>query len=375
MNNTPFIYGKLANSLEFTNRTSETQQLLRNFEAGISTILISPRRWGKSSLVQHATLKLRNNKVKTCHLDLFSIRSEEEFYEQLSTAVLSTAGNKLTEITGFVKEMLGKFIPKISINPDPNSEISISLDWKEVKKDPADILNLAEKIAQKKNINIVVCIDEFQNIAGFENPLAFQKTIRAIWQKHKRVSYCLYGSKRHMMMDVFTKPSMPFYKFGDIIFLQKIHVQDWQKFIVKRFTDTGKKITAEQAITIANLCECHPYYTQQLAQQTWLRTTKTCTKQNIVTAHDAICDQLGLLFQMMADELPTTQLNYLKALLAGEKKLSSKEVINQYRLGTSANVVRIKQALLEKEILDETGTGPEFLDPYFAYWLKTKYFV
>ena len=221
MNNTPFIYGKLANSLEFTNRTSETQQLLRNFEAGISTILISPRRWGKSSLVQHATHKLRNNKVKTCHLDLFSIRSEEEFYEQLSTAVLSTAGNKLTEITGFVKEMLGKFIPKISINPDPNSEISISLDWKEVKKDPADILNLAEKIAQKKNINIVVCIDEFQNIAGFENPLAFQKTIRAIWQKHKRVSYCLYGSKRHMMMDVFTKPSMPFYKFGDIIFLQK----------------------------------------------------------------------------------------------------------------------------------------------------------
>ncbi|MCC7297202.1 MAG: ATPase [Bacteroidia bacterium] len=375
MNNTPFIYGKLANSLEFTNRTAETQQLLQNFEAGISTILISPRRWGKSSLVQHAAKKLRNNKIKICHLDLFSTRTEEEFYEQLSTAVLSVSGNKLSEITGFVKEMLGKFIPKISINPDPNSEVSISLDWKEVKKDPADILNLAEKIAKKKNIKIVVCIDEFQNIAGFENPLAFQKKIRAIWQKQQHVSYCLYGSKRHMMMDVFTKPSMPFYKFGDIIFLQKIHVEDWQKFIVKRFKETGKKITPEQATTIADLCECHPYYAQQLAQQTWLRTSRVCTKQNIETAHESICNQLGLLFQMMADELPTTQLNYLKAILAGEKKLSSKDVINHYRLGTSANVVRIKQALLEKEILDETGTGPVFLDPYFAYWLKTKFFV
>jgi AAA+ ATPase superfamily predicted ATPase len=371
----PFIYGKLAGSMEFTNRVVETRQLKRNFESGISTVLISPRRWGKSSLVQHAANSVKGKTVKVCMLDLFSIRNEEEFYEQLSKSVLSAGGGKFAEITSYVKEFLGKFIPKLSFSADPNSEFSIGLNWQEVKKDPEAILNLAEKIAQRKKQRLVICIDEFQNIASFEDPLAFQKKLRSVWQKHKYVSYCLYGSKRHMMMDVFTKPSMPFYKFGDLLFLEKISVHDWRKFIVKRFAETGKTITELQAEKIATLTECHSYYTQQLAQQTWLRTSKKCTDAIILDAHESICNQLAMLFQMKTDDLPTTQVNYLKALLAGVKKFSTMETILNYRLGTSANVIRIKAALLEKEILDEVGSGPVFLDPYYAFWLKTRYFI
>ena len=108
-----------------------------------------------------------------------------------------------------------------------------------MKKDP-DILNLAEKIAQENNLRFVICIDEFQNISAFENPLDLQKKIRAHWQKHKYVSYCLYGSKRHMMIDVFTAPSIPFYKFEDILFLDPLYkfwlkeyfFKDWSGILV-----------------------------------------------------------------------------------------------------------------------------------------------
>lgn len=84
------------------------------------------------------------------------------------------------------------------------NEISLEFDWNEIRKNPDEILDLAERIAIDKGIRIVVCVDEFQNIAEFNDPLYFQKKLRSHWQQHQYVSYCLYGSKRHMMLDVFT---------------------------------------------------------------------------------------------------------------------------------------------------------------------------
>lgn len=103
------------------------------------------------------------------------------------------------------------------------NEVSLDFDWKEVRRNPDEILDLAENIAADKGLRIVVCIDEFQNIAEFDNPDYFQERLRSHWQKHQHVAYCLYGSKRHMMLDVFTDSSRPFYKFGDLIFLLKIN--------------------------------------------------------------------------------------------------------------------------------------------------------
>lgn len=84
-----------------------------------------------------------------------------------------------------------------------------------------EILDLPEKIAADRKMKIVICIDEFQQIGMFESPKAFQATLRSKWQLQQHVSYCLYGSRRHMMMEVFGKVSMPFYKFGAIYFLEK----------------------------------------------------------------------------------------------------------------------------------------------------------
>ncbi len=373
---TPFVFGKLAINQNFTNRSKERQQLIGNFNSLINTILISPRRWGKSSLVQIAANEAMaaNNELHFCFLDVFSVRTEEEFYQQLAIEVLKASSSKMETLLTNASKFLGRFLPKLSFSPDPQNAISLSLDWKEVIKQPDDILNMAENLAIEKGWKFIVCIDEFQNISSFENPLAFQKKLRSQWQKHQHVAYCLYGSNRHMMMDVFTNSSMPFYKFGNLLFLEKIKQKDWIPFICHRFEETQKYIDETNAALIADLAECHPYYVQQLAQQSWLRTTNVCSEEIVRDAHEGIVAQLSLLFQSITDELTNSQINFLKALLAGTEQFSSKETLDEYRLGTSANVVKIKKMLESKEIIDIQGNNISLLDPMYKSWLKTYYF-
>ncbi|HZL11006.1 MAG TPA: ATP-binding protein [Prolixibacteraceae bacterium] len=373
---TPFVFGKLAVNENFTNRDEERRQLIGNFNSLVNTIIISPRRWGKSSLVQkaaHEAIK-SDKELRFCFLDVFSVRTEEQFYQHLAVEVLKASATKMEMLLDNAGRFLGKFLPKLSFSPDSQNEISLSLDWKEVNRQPDDILNMAEKLAIEKGWKLVICIDEFQNISTFENPLAFQKKLRSQWQKHQHVSYCLYGSKRHMLMDVFTNPSMPFYKFGSLLFLEKIKKANWIPFICDRFEETQKQIDKTCAAMIADLTECHPYYVQQLAQQSWLRTTDLCSDEIVLDAHQSLVAQLSLLFQSKTDELTNSQLNFLKALIDGVEKFSSKETLKEYKIGTSANVLRVKNTLESKEIIDIQGNNISLIDPMYKSWLTTCYF-
>jgi len=374
---TPFVFGKLAVDRNFTNRDSERERLAGNFSGLINTVLISPRRWGKSSLVLKSAIEAMSadKNLHFCFLDAFNIRTEEQFYLALASEVLKISASKLDAIIENAKRLMGAFLPKLSFSPGNQDEFSLSLDWKEVKKNPDVILDMAETVAAEKGWKLVICIDEFQNIATFENQLAFQKKLRSHWQKHQHVAYCLYGSKRHMLMDVFTSSSMSFYKFGDILFLEKIQMNSWIPFICSRFEDTQKHISENNAALIATLAECHPYYVQQLAQQSWLRTATACSEEIIREAHEGIVSQLSLLFQSKTEELSTPQINFLKALLDGVEKFSSKNMIDDYRLGSSANVSRIKKALENKEIIDILAGNILVLDPMYKNWLVTRYFI
>lgn len=374
--NTPFVFGKIAKSDNFTDRERETALLVSNFNSLINTIIISPRRWGKSSLVAKAAslATSENEKLKICKMDLFNVRNEEHFYELLAMNVLKATSTKWEESIDSIKKFFTRIIPKIVLAGDTQTEVSLDFDWSEIRKNPDEILDLAERIAMDKGIHIVICVDEFQNIAEFDDPLYFQKKLRSHWQQHQYVSYCLYGSKRHMMLDVFTNSSMPFYKFGDLLFLEKIDTPSWIAFIIEQFSKTGKSITGEQARLIVDLTDNHSYYVQQLAQQTWLRTKDSCNDEIIKEAHITIIEQLSLLFVTITESLTNSQINFLKAMVAGETTLSSAAVIAKYRLTSSANVTRSKKSLIEKDILDNKANKLSFQDPMYYYWLKNQYF-
>ncbi len=367
---TPFLFGKTVRSDHFTNREQDVKRLKSNLENGINTTLISPRRWGKSSLVERVAGRLKSSDTIVVTLDLFPIRNEEEFYTRFSTAVIKSTSGKVEAWMGLAKKYLKQISPKFSFGADPIQDFEMTLEWESVQKNYKEILALPERIAKEKRINIVICIDEFQNVSNFSDPKLFQKRLRSEWQHQQRVTYCLYGSKQHMMTELFESQSMPFYKFGEIMYLGKIEERHWISYITKAFERTRKTITPELAGKIARIVKCHPYYVQQLAHLVWSSTEKRVDNSIIESATRDLLSQNAILYYKDAEYLSGTQLNFLKAVVNKEEALSSMTVIQKYNLGTSANVNKIKETLQRNEIIDIHAGKVYFIDPAFELWFK-----
>jgi len=374
----PFIYGRIAVFDNYTDREKEMQLLKNNFISLINTIIISPRRWGKTSLVNRVSETLRkeqNKEMIICNLDIFSCRTEEQFYKAFANAVLKSSLSVWDEFVAGVRKYLGRFVPNISFSDATQTyEISFGIDFKDPQRSLDEILDLPQRIAEDTGKKMVICIDEFQNIAEYRDSLAFQRVLRSHWQTHNRVCYCLFGSKRHLLMNIFNAYNMPFYKFGDILFLQKIDRKDWIKFIVERFRVTGKSISEELSGKIADTMQNHPYYTQQYSQQVWLRTEQECNESILQSALSALIDQLSLLFTNIIDNLTARQINFLLAIANNETNFSSQRVLQKYDLGSSSNIKNLKNSLLEKDLIDIlSGNKIVIQDPTFEYWIKNFY--
>jgi len=375
MKTSPFIYGTTVISESFTNRKKEIRQLTENLLGGINTMIISPRRWGKSSLVDHVTeiISSNNPKVRVVKLDLFTVNSEEEFLEKFASEILKASSSKWQEWAKNSKKIFKNIIPKIHLSVDPVHSLSISFDWAEIRKHEDEILNLPETVAIQKKIRLIVCLDEFQSIAGFPGYENFEKRLRSVWQRQKGVTYCIYGSQRHMMTEIFNKPSKPFYRFGDIIMLQKIERDKWISYIMEAFIKTGKIIDVETACRITDLMQCHSWYVQQLSHYTWNLTTKHATKAELSKALDELINANMPLYQKEVEILSATQLNLLRAIAGGEKQLTSTKAMNDYRLGTPNNVSKNKNLLINNDVIGDSGNGYFFLDPAFELWFRKVY--
>lgn len=233
---------------------------------------------------------------------------------------------------------------------------------------------MPEKIAQKKGINIVVCIDEFQQIAEFKDSKMFQKRLRSVWQLQKSVSYCLFGSKMHLMNELFEKRNLPFYKFGDAVYLPKISTSDWVEYICGRFEATGKHISKELAEKICRTVDNHSSYVQQLAWLVWIQTKEVATDQNFEDAFQDIVDQNTPLFEKQTESLTTYQMNFLRAIVNGvHKEFTTQEVLQKYQLGSSANVSTVKRALIKKELIETEKQQVIIPDPVMRIWLKREF--
>lgn len=374
MESKPFIFGVATSGDNFTDREKETARLLSNFQHGVNTVLISPRRWGKTSLVQKVCRLTQSDKLKIVYLDIFSCRSDGDFYNAFAAAVLKQTSSKWDEWVENAKLFLSRISPRISLGPDPMSDFSISLELNPKSDDIDEILQLPEKIAQKKGINIVVCIDEFQQIAEFKDSKTFQKRLRSVWQLQKSVSYCLFGSKMHLMNELFEKRNLPFYKFGDAVYLPKISISDWIEYICGRFEATGKHISKELAEKICRTVDNHSSYVQQLAWLVWIQTKEVATDQNFEDAFQDIVDQNTPLFEKQTESLTTYQMNFLRAIVNGvHKEFTTQEVLQKYQLGSSANVSTVKRALIKKELIETEKQQVIIPDPVMRIWLKREF--
>jgi AAA+ ATPase superfamily predicted ATPase len=376
MKDSPFIYGSTVSVHAFTNREVETKKLSSNLLNGINTTIISPRRWGKSSLVEKVTTDIakKHKNVRVVLIDLFTVSSEEEFLEAFAREVIKASSTKWQEWLASGKEFFKQLTPKLSVGVDPHSDFGLSFDWKELSKNSEEVLNLPEKIGRMKNIKFIICLDEFQNLSTFGNSVNLEKKLRANWQRHKSVTYCLYGSKRHMMTEIFNNASKPFYRFGDIMLLPKIETVKWVKFIIDGFEKTGKTIEQSSASHIPEIMKNHSWYVQQLAHYTWNITSKKASVTELNLALTELIHANTPLYQREIEIISTTQLNLLKAICRGETQFTSASVMKDYALGTPRNVSKNKTMLINNDIIHEINGRYEFLDPAFELWFKKQFF-
>lgn len=375
MKQSPFIYGSIVSSDAFTNREVESKKIYNNLVQGINTTIISPRRWGKSSLVEKVIddINLNEDHIKTVIIDLFTISGEEEFLEIFAKEIIKASSSKWEDWVKSGKELFKQLIPRISMGIDPLNDFSISFNLKELKKHKDEILNLPELIATKKQMNFIICLDEFQNLANYSGYDLFEKRMRANWQRQKKVTYCLYGSKKHMMTDIFNNPSKPFYRFGDTLVLKKISLQNWVEFIINGFKRTGKDISKKDATLIPKLMKNHSWYTQQFSHYIWQKTENKVTKNEIITALEELIYANTPLYQKDIESISNTQLNLLKAIVNKEKQFTSNAVMQKYNLGTPQNVIKNKKKLIKIDIIDEVDGCYELLDPAFELWFLKQF--
>ena len=373
--NIPFAYGKIVENNDFTDRTEETSLLKNNFMSLTNTAIISPRRWGKSSLVAKAikSVKEEQDDILFVKMNIFKTENPQEFYATFAKRTMEGISSSAESLLTNAKDFIARLLPKLSISdPIGQYEIALGVDTK-TSPIEEDILDLPQQIAKRKKKKVVVCIDEFQQIGEYSDALKFQKTLRSHWQTHSDVAYILYGSKKHMMMNIFGEYNSPFYRFGDMMFLQKISNDEWQKYLVGRFKDTGKSITQALAKYLAEQVENHPYYVQQLAQYAWFRTTRTCSTSIVDNALQAMLDSLNLQFVNIMDSLTEKQRNFLCAVCDGVKNFSASDTLQRYKLGTSGNIRIIKEALKKRDLIDETGKDIQIQDPIFKLWIIREY--
>ncbi|MBR6083641.1 MAG: ATP-binding protein [Salinivirgaceae bacterium] len=364
----PFVYGVATDNAHFIGREDEIKRLTMNFSNGINTILISQRRLGKTSLVNKVAEQMSDNKkLKIIRMDAFACKDESDFYMMFATEIIRQMSSKAESLIENAKRFLTSLVPKLSV--EQTGEISFSLETTD-KQYNADVLTLPERIAVEKGIHIVVCIDEFQQIGEFTDSLTFQKKLRSVWQHQHNTTYCLFGSKRHILMNMFGKASYPFYKFGDVIFLEKIPVGRWTEYIQRQFSLTGKSVSAEICEAICSYVESNSSYVQQLAWLLWARTDSVATETGLELAKLDLLRQNHILFLNYISNLSNYQMRVVQAIAEGHKTdLSTGEVIFDYRLNSTANVTRVKKALEEKEFIEITGKTVELSDPIFGRWV------
>ncbi len=371
----PFQFGTLATNANFIDRVEDRALLKQLLSSHINVMLISPRRWGKSSLVRKAMeeLVVEDEKTKVCFIDAFSIGSEAEFYRTFASQVIACASTKVERWIDDARKFLTGVIPQVVVNDQVTDFMAFDLKFVPQERDKMTILQLPETLARERGIRIVVCIDEFQQLAALPEYRDMEGKMRSAWQQQQQTSYCLYGSKRNMMLNIFNNSNSPFYRFGQVIFMQKIAREHWVDFIRQSFEKTAKSISVDMAERICDTVECHSWYMQQLCYFIWSFTSSEVTEEVFALGLKQVLNINTPMFQNDTENLSSTQIEMLKAIADGQQHFSSQAVGQIYRLGNPNTIAKNKKTLQNRDIIEKQKEEFVFVDPIYRLWFKEEY--
>lgn len=372
----PFRYGDIVRGAYFTDREKEIAELLSDIRSGQNVFIYSPRKYGKSSLISAVLERAQKEKTIPIRIDCFQISSKTRFAEIYAKAVSSAISSKMEEIKKFMREYLPSFLPKFALKLGGIFELELSFGGK--KKDlpeaMLDLYDLPEILCKRKKKKAVVAFDEFQEIQNLDG-LQTEKEMRSKFQHHENVSYIFVGSKKHLLLQMFTDKKRPFYNFGKMISLPKIPHDDLLIFIKKRFSKTNIKFDAELPEKILAVTGDHPYFTQMLCHELW----DICYDKGKVEAKDIdpaieqIIRNHGDLYITLWDRISFHQKSLLAAIAVhGGENIFSSSFISENTLGAVSSVQKSAAALVDRDLLEKINGGFEYSDIFFKEWIKRK---
>ncbi|MDR1739394.1 MAG: ATP-binding protein [Bacteroidales bacterium] len=351
----PFKFGSTVENDFFTDRTSETRDVRSVMNSRNHLILISPRRFGKTSLVNKAASTLNRPYI---YLDLQLVTDVSDIATQLLKKVLKI--DKWEKVKHFLTNL--RITPTIAINPLTN-DVEVSFPTSTTQNDSKDfsrledVLDLIENIGKKGKRPIVV-FDEFQEIMSLSSHLS--KQLRAVIQHHQNVNYVFLGSMESMMIEIFERKKSPFYHFGHLMTLKKIPYNDFYEYLqtrLKKITNQNNKLSTE----ILEFTDSHPYYTQQLAYYTWDYLEKNkYTKEILGEVTERIVSAHNIDYERLWNTMNSNEKKILITLCA-QKKIST---LQQPTSTTYSGLNRLmKQGYVVK------NENYELEDPFFNLWI------
>jgi hypothetical protein len=376
------VYGEVVPREAFVDREVELDRLTRDLLAGQKVFLISPRRYGKSSLVRRALAEAARGGALTVEVTVSSYSSYVSFLEGYAGALVAIEP-RVDRARGWLAELLGAVRPEIRLEAGSAGRAHLALSFPAARSD-RDVSRLAQevfalpgRIAQSRGRKLAVALDEFQAIGAF-NGGSVEHALRAAVQHQREVGYVFSGSEPTLMERMLGR-SRPFYKAGPVMRLQKIPPDAFAAFLEARFRATRIRPAQGLGAAIVELAGNLPYDVQRLAHELWddARANGSravglddlhATLSRLLGEHDAI-------FEAAWQRLTLAQRAALRAAVLQEgRELLSADVRARYRLSGASTVQASLSALVREDLLAREGARYTAVDSLFREWVARRTF-
>ena len=371
----PFVYGEVVPAAAFADRVVELDRLVADLAAGQKVFLISPRRFGKSSLVRHALAAMARRGALTIDVTVSSFSSYVAFLEGYARALVAaeTKGNRART---WLRDMIKSARAEVQYTAGPLGALSVSFPGVRSERDISrlaqEVFTLPARLADARGRPVVVALDEFQAIAGF-NGGSVEHALRAAVQHQRNVGYVFAGSEPSLM-ERMLGPRRPFYKAGPVIRLDKIPADEFAAFLDARFQHSGMKPEEGLGAAIVDLAGNLPYDVQRLAHETWdeVRTggRRRATLDDLHQALRRLLAQQHTLFEAAWQRLTLAQRSVLRAVVLEDgRELLSAEVRARHRLGGASSVQYALGSMTREDLISREVDRYVVVDSLLREWV------
>jgi len=378
---TPFPYNKYVTGKQFLGRQAELRTFANLLAQGEHVVIYEPPKTGKKSLVQQGffSMKGAGQKFEAVQLSLLDVRSLSELALRLSCTVLRSVGSSPSDYAQAAQELLaGTHLVFDAARFDACGEV-LSPSWTLDDEDLRAAFLLPFRVGRRTGVRRYVVIDEFQNVMLTEDGDRACRLLEDVFKSLPAeltgcASYVFLGSQVNAMHEIFGVKRW-FWRKAERVRLAPVETKEIIDHVVRGFLVTGKVIDRDLLLGVCRLFRDNVWYINHFSAICDSLTRGYIMEQTLTEALGSLIAVHEPRFVATMNDLTTFQVSLLRAVLEGNTRFSSAEVIRQYGLNSSANVRRLKDALCKKEIVffDEND-NPVLLDPLFEYWVRRSYF-